>query len=517
MPRFRVVTKHQVSGWRFLLRRIEHALVRRDASMIDDPQRGRATALAVGVTLACVIVAGAAVLAFFRPDRKVGDTRLVAEKETGALYVRVGERLHPALNLTSARLIIGAPESPVSVARSELARYPRGPWVGIPGAPGALADSGDADSSWAVCDAPRTGMAAPIDAATGLPTLAHSAVRTTVIGGPLSPADAGMREPAIGEARLLRADGTTWLVYRDGDNGTVRAAIDLADSPVVLALGIDSAAPVLPVSKGLINAVTEVPPIRVPEVPGAGATVTLASGLNVRVGSVLVVSATDPETANYLVTESGLVRVNPVVAAMIRYTNAQGSVSGVPVGPDVVAAGLRPGALPGTASYPDRPVRLVDPIGSPVTCQHWSRGGGAGDARVSLLVGRQLPLASTEQSRPVELVTAVGSGGRTADAAYLPRDTGSFVQVTGSDPGSPRRESLFWISDSGVRYGIDAERTGTGSDPTLTALGLRSPVLAPWSIVSLFAPGPTLSQRDARVQHDGISSNASGAELGTPR
>ncbi|WP_433574691.1 type VII secretion protein EccB [Nocardia brasiliensis] len=517
MPRFRVVTKHQVSGWRFLLRRIEHALVRRDASMIDDPQRGRSTALAIGVALACVIVAGAAVLAFFRPDKKVGDARLVAEKETGALYVRVGDRLHPALNLTSARLIIGAPEKPVSVARGELARYPRGPWVGIPGAPGALADSGGTDSSWAICDAPRTGMAAPIDLATGLPVLAHSAVRTTVIGGPLAVAESGTRELELGQARLLRADRTTWLVYRDNAGAVVRAAIDLADAPVVLALGLDSAAPVLPASAGLINALTEVPPIRVPEVPGAGTPVTLASGLGARVGSVLAVSVTGQETAHYLVTESGLVRVNPVVAVMIRYANAQGNASTVPVGPDVVAAGLRPGPLSGTASYPTQPVSLVDPVGAPVTCEHWSRTQGAGEARVSLLVGRQLPLATGEQSRAVELVTAAGSNGRTADAAYLPRDTGSFVQVTGSAPGSPRRESLFWISDSGVRYGIETQQSSGSSDPTLTALGLRAPVLAPWNIVSLFAPGPTLSQQDARVQHDGIPSTAAGAELAGPR
>ncbi|MGX1778186.1 type VII secretion protein EccB [Nocardia brasiliensis] len=517
MPRFRVVTKHQVSGWRFLLRRIEHALVRRDASMIDDPQRGRSTALAIGVALACVIVAGAAVLAFFRPDKKVGDARLVAEKETGALYVRVGDRLYPALNLTSARLILGAPERPLSVARSELARYPRGPWVGIPGAPGALADSDEADSSWAVCDAPRTGMAAPIDLATGLPLLAHSAVRTTVIGGPLVADAAGMRELGPGQARLLRSDATTWLVYRNTAGDVVRAAIDLADAPVVLALGLDSAAPVLPASPGLINALTEVPPIRVPEVAGSGANVTLASGLVARLGSVLAVSVTGQETAHYVVTETGLVRVNPVVAAMIRYANAQGNATTVPIGPDVVAAGLRPGSLAGTEAYPPQQVGLVDPVGAPVTCQHWSKTDGGGEARVTVLVGRELPLAPAEQSRAVELVTAAGSKGRTADAAYLPRDTGSFVQVTGSAPGSPRRESLFWISDSGVRYGVETERTSGGSDPTLTALGLRTPALAPWSIVSLFAPGPTLSQRDARVQHDGIPSTGAGAELAGPR
>jgi ESX secretion system ATPase EccB len=87
--------------------------------------------------------------------------------------------------------------------------------------------------------------------------------------------------------------------------------------------------------------------------------------------------------------------------------------------------------------------------------------------------------------------------------------------VTGADPSSPLRESLYWISDSGVRYGIAASQEARGaSDPTLNALALRSPVPAPWSIVSLFAVGPTLSQQDARLQHDGIPTNKSVAGLG---
>jgi hypothetical protein len=39
-------------------------------------------------------------------------------------------------------------------------------------------------------------------------------------------------------------------------------------------------------------------------------------------------------------------------------------------------------------------------------------------------------------------------------------------------------------------------------------------VPAPWSIVSLFAVGPTLSQKYARIQHDGIPTNK--AVIGLP-
>ncbi|MFD0364580.1 type VII secretion protein EccB [Nocardia sp. GCM10030253] len=514
MARFRVVTKHQISGWRFLLRRIEHALVRRDASMVDDPQRGRSTALAIGIAIVCVAIAGSAVMAFFKPAKKIGNSKILSEKDSGALFVNVNNRLYPALNLTSARLIIGSPDKPVPVTRDELSKYPRGPWVGIPGAPGSIVDADERDSSWTVCDTAKTGAAAPLNPQTGLPTLRWSAIRTTVIGGPLS-IDGDANRPLMdGEARLLRDDTTTWLVYTDSEKGVVRAAIDLSNSPVSLALGIDATSSVMAVSKGLINAIPEVPPLRVPDVPGAGQSVTLSTGLTVLVGSVLTMSTPDQGASYYVVSQSGVVRVTAVLASMIRNADVSGAPSTRTVGPAVIAANLRSGTWPGTATYPARPIRIVDPARSEVTCYHWSRTGADPNAATELLVGRQLPLKKDEQSRAVDLVNSDASRGSTADSAYMPRDTGRFVQVTGAEPGSALRESLFWISDSGVRYGIVAKQSEAGDDPTMRALGLRAPVLAPWSVVSLFAVGPALSPGDARIQHDGLPPNQTVAGLG---
>ncbi|MQY28237.1 ESX-3 secretion system ATPase EccB3 [Nocardia sp. RB56] len=506
MARFRVVTRHQISGWRFLLRRIEHALVRRDASMLDDPQRGRSTALSVGIALACLVIAGAAVLGFFKPAKMVGSSKIVSEKDTGALYVHLGNRLYPALNLTSARLIVGSADTPVPVSHDELAKYPRGPLVGIPGAPNSIVDAGARDSTWTVCDTSQTGAAAPVDPRTGLPTVARAAMRTTVIGGTLS-VDGGdlIRPLGEGEARLLRDDATTWLVYNDAGKGAVRAAVSTSDTAVMLALGIDSTIQVPAASKGLIGAIPEVPPIRVPEIPGAGSTVTLNSGLTVTVGAVLTGNTPDRGASYYVVSQSGVVQIGPVLAAMIRNANARGTVSSQSVGPDVIATNLRPGGWPGTESYPTRALRVVDPARFLVTCYEWSRTPTAQNASTTLLVGRQLPLPADQQNRTVDLVTAQLSHGATADAAYLAGGAGRFVQATGADPSSARRESMFWISDTGVRYGVDVQPGQNGQDPTVTALALRNPVPAPWSIVSLFAVGPTLSQRDARIAHDGIA------------
>jgi len=50
MASFRLTTKVQVSGWRFLLRRVEHAIVRRDTRMFDDPLQFYSRAVAAGIT-----------------------------------------------------------------------------------------------------------------------------------------------------------------------------------------------------------------------------------------------------------------------------------------------------------------------------------------------------------------------------------------------------------------------------------------------------------------------------------
>jgi len=96
----------------------------------------------------------------------------------------------------------------------------------------------------------------------------------------------------------------------------------------------------------------------------------------------------------------------------------------------------------------------------------------------------------------------VGGGARVA----LVPGTGYFTQSVGGGTAAPATGSLFWVSDTGVRYGIDTESADSaGHTKTVEALGLSSPPLAiPWSMLSLFAAGPTLSRADALLAHDSL-------------
>ena len=135
MPRT-PTTPSQVSGHRFLIRRIEHALVRADSRMLHDPLRTRTRALFIGCALVVLLAAGTAVLSLVRPQGgSSSNEQLIVVSGSEGLHVRVNGRLHPVANLASARLILGNPAEPKRVRSSELDKEDISFAVGIEGAP----------------------------------------------------------------------------------------------------------------------------------------------------------------------------------------------------------------------------------------------------------------------------------------------------------------------------------------------------------------------------------------------
>ena len=98
-----LTTKAQVNGYRFLLSRLEHALVRRDARMLHDPMRSQMRALVLGTVLALLALAGFGIWGLVKPQGSVGKSAILVSKNSGGLFVVIDETLHPVLNLASAR------------------------------------------------------------------------------------------------------------------------------------------------------------------------------------------------------------------------------------------------------------------------------------------------------------------------------------------------------------------------------------------------------------------------------
>ena len=498
---FRLTATYQVTGWRFMHRRLRHALIRRDTRMIDDPQKAQSAPLILGMVLAVVVCVGAVVLSLFSRAGVVKDAKIVADKDSGALYVRIGDRLDPVTNLTSARLIAGSPANPVRVGAAEIAKYPRGSLVGIVGAPVEIRDSKDPWSIWTVCDTTVTGAAVPLDPVSGLPTIAVSPVVTTAIGGPLTP-DQSTRVLGGNQARLFGYANRTWLVYARPDGVVVRSLVDLNDRIVADALGLRADDPVLPISPGLLNAVPAEPPLVAPPIDGAGSPSTFAGDRPLTVGTILRVTDLTGQAHYYVTLAAGVQEVSHTAATMIRAANPQVSFEPVETSPAELASFPKINQL-AVSFYPSRALELVSPTDDPITCWSWSHHGDEPTARTEVLVGPNLPLTPQQRASRVQLVSAPTSGGVTADYVSLPPNTGRFVRITGSATGSRTTGSDFWVADNGVRFGLDTSAGSNGAD-TLTALGLRYPAPAPWVVVSLFAPGATLSQKDALIRHDGV-------------
>lgn len=470
------VTRHQISGWRFLIRRISNAVALRDTRMLTDPLRRQGRALSVGLMLGAVLCVGAFILSVIKPAGVSGNQTVLAERSSNELYVRVNDTLHPVLNLASARLIVGKPDEPTVVKSVEIDRFPLGSLLGIPNAPSRMVQNAARDSRWLVCEA----VGGP-DAGT-----------TLIAGDPV----AGPGRAAVmpdNAAVLASTDGgtTTWLIW-----GGKRSEIDRTNAAVASAVGInvDTPAP-RPMNRALLNLIPESSPLVVPFIPNAGDPPRFPWPVPGQqaplVGSVVVDHDENNRRRYFVVAPEGIQPISAVVAAILRANAAYGLVEPPALTPDQVAKAPK-STVVAVEAYPANPLRVIDPGTQPVTCGQWVKLSGAPTSSLTLLSGQTLPMAADAKT-----LSPPGAGGT---KVLLPKGTGYFVQVTGQQPASTTKESMFWVSDVGVRYGLESEKNQTTT--AAAALGMTGdPLPIPWSVLSLFAAGPTLSKADALVAH----------------
>ncbi|MCV6989752.1 MULTISPECIES: type VII secretion protein EccB [Mycobacterium] len=475
MSPFVPTTKLQVTGHKFLVARLNHALTRFDTSMRHDPARSVVQALMAGFMVAALIAGGALALAYFKPQGLRGDARIVQARESMELFVDIDGKLHPAINLVSAQLIAGKPDRPAVVKAAEVAGMPRGPLVGIPGAPGRVFQPAQTDSVWAVCDViNHPGTTRP-----GVETAVIASDQQQIIG----------QDPSA--ARIVQGpDGATWLL-----NGGMRHRINVADSALVLGLGLQRFPTIDTISEQLFNTIPAGRPIESPAIPGAGSPTPYPVAPGVVVGSVIRVPQAESHQW-YVALGDGVQPISGVLASVLRNTNAYGAQVAPTVSQDVVAH--LPAAAPGldVSMFPDKPLHSAPALSDPVTCWQWVKRAGEQQAKAALAFLPGLPLREQQQRMwRHELVSRPGV------SMYAPPDSGYFVQTTGSDPRSPAKETLWWVSDAGVRYGL-APAQQQGGTSAATALGLSSPLPMPWSVLAILAAGPTLSKSAALIGHD---------------
>jgi len=480
--------RDQNSGHLFYNRRLRAALTRFSVRMRHDDRKQQA-AVALSLVFVLLGCGWMALLNVMKPAGLVGQSVIVGNRDTGALYADIGGRLHPALNLSSARLATGSASSPTWVKSREIDKYPTGPMIGIPGIPDELAISANPLSAWAICDtAPARSTGAT--------------VTVTTIAGEIS---GGGRATPMTPAQAILAvhRGATHLIW----NGQ-RSRLDPTDRAVTFNLGLDPGATrPIAMSDALFDALPATEPLVVPPIPAAGSPSRLLTGSVV--GRVLQTRDANGELSGfYVLLADGVQRVSAFVADLLRTANSRGATAPQLVSPDVLVGIPEVEVLP-VGSYPTGKLEFVDTAANPVSCVAWSKLATDPQAGVRVFSGRGLPTPPALDSRLVALVrdTAAGAGrGGDPDSVEAQQTlilpgAATFVATTSAAPVSDTRESHYWISPQGVRYGISRDRD------TLQALGIdpARALQAPWPMIRTFAAGPSISRVDALLARDAIN------------
>ncbi|MFB9905347.1 type VII secretion protein EccB [Allokutzneria oryzae] len=485
-------TKSQVQAYRFVVRRMESALVRKDSVMVHEPARTQMRATAAGAVVAVAVILGFLVYGLIKPKGTLPDNGIVISEQTGAVFVATSNprQLIPVANMASARLLLmstgnGGTGEPSRVDESKLTDVPRGAFTGIPGAPELLPDKDlRVSPEWAVCDELRRRPELPDPDE-------RPELSTTVLAGTPAPG----KRLGRGDGLLLAApNGQTYLVFAsDDDKGmpgtaTVRAKVDLGNAAVREVFRLNGQKP-RKVSSGLLNAIPEVAELRAPEIPNRGEAPDYTFA-NHRVGTVVRLQRANREMDFYVLLKDGRQQISEAVAELIRSATPTAS-NWVELNNPAELIRIREAAnrLP-VKDFPRVAPTVLSIEKAPTTCLSWSPEDGRQNSAVTVGDG----LGPTV--RPVQLAQADGNGDA-LDGFYLPPGRGAVVRATISEHDFDSGP-IQLVSDRGVKFGIPDVRTAEG-------LGLALPFSpAPESILRLLPEGPRLDQREARRVFDAV-------------
>lgn len=471
--------RDQNTGHMFYNRRLRAAITRYSVRMKHDDRKQQA-ALVLSVVFVMLGCGWMALLGAMKPAGLAGQSPIVGNRETGAVYARIDGRLYPALNLTSARLATGSSSSPAWVRESEISKFPTGPMIGIPGIPDALAVAPATVSAWSVCD-------------TANRRYGDSAVTTAIAGELITGGRA--RPLQRSEAIVATHRGEALLIW----NGH-RTRIDLTDRAITLNLGVDdSAVNPIEVSGALFDAIPATEAMTVPRIPAAGAPSKWLPGAVV--GRVLQTQdASGAISGFYVLLADGVQRVTSFVADLLRTADSHGTLEPQLISPDTLIDIPQVSRLD-ISQYPTEKLTFIDTGANPVTCMSWAKHTTDQQADMTILTGRGLPTPESLDSHIVALVGGASLAGAAAQQTLVLPDAATFVASTSQALRTDTRESLFWVTPQGVRYGIAQDQ------PTLDALDIdpARALQAPWPILRLFAAGPAITRAEALVARDTIT------------
>ncbi|GAA1023011.1 type VII secretion protein EccB [Amycolatopsis albidoflavus] len=508
-------TKSQVQAYKFVLRRMQSALVRRDAVMLHDPMRSHGRATAVGVILG---VLGAVVFVLWgllspAPAVPQSDNIVIGE-QSGTVYVVTGNpsRLIPTFNLASARLILmaqkqqssqGQPgggqggqqqaaevKNPTVVSDEQLKNMPREKLTGIPDGPQLLPSADQRITpNWAVCDEVVLDLSLP------QPDSVNKTNTDVIAGIDKLGSELQQNQALLGDA----GNGKTYLIYRSNAN-TVRAEVPSgSNDPVRSALHLPTKS--RKVSQALLNAIPEVTKLIPPPVADEGSTPS-SSFDGLTVGNVFSTQPTGGAQEFWLIAKNGIQKVSPAVADIVRTAKSGGTATTPTLGLDKInnVKVLQQGD-PGYVrvdTYPQVVPTVLDAVQSPVSCLGWTLNADHSQAHTSVYINKQIPVEkNADGTSKIISVSNTGPNGVPITGFYMPTGYGAVVQSATETSATFNKGPIQLISDRGIRYGVPDAATAE-------ELGLNNRLPAPESIIGLLPTGASLNVQNVMKQFDSV-------------
>jgi type VII secretion protein EccB len=450
-----VARYEQVRAYRFVTRRIVSAMLSGEPESTELPVRRLGMSLFGSLLVGMIVLAVVGIYGFINPSGgKPAESDIVIERESGARFVFIEGRLHPVLNFTSARLIIGSPSPKVrTMSHKSLANLPVGLPVGIRDAPDPPPPKNALlGLPWNVCGMRVTGAGA---AATQL------VIGRTPSGGvPLG-------EEALLVSTSTGSDLPMYLLWHDH-------RLRISDRTTLTALELASNTP-MQVDRALLDAVAAGPDLTALKLPGAGQpSPKKIAGTNPEIGAVY-----RSGQQFYVVTRVGLNAIGAVSAALL---TANGKAA-VEINP--TQAGQ---VFDTTVVEPDGFPKAKPVVRATTADTTFCAQFGAGPSG-----GQQVPALSLYAPGSEQLVLdpnrIPATGGTTADQVTMAEGHGTLAQAL---PGADAQATgtVYLITDQGIRYPLQ----DTDKVKALTALGYDgvTPVGVPSSLLSLVPRGPTL-------------------------
>ncbi|SKT53146.1 type VII secretion protein EccB, Actinobacterial [Mycobacteroides abscessus subsp. massiliense] len=482
----------QIKGYKRELNRVDEALSRQDVRGVGSPLTRLRGSLSVGFAIGVLVLVAAFVVSMVNPKPDSGIAAIMTTR-SGGIFVQFNGRLHPVTNLASARLIVGKADEAKVATDAALRSLPTGPLMGIPSAPNLLSPRTDETAVWTVCDWR--------DTAVPLSLLKTGDITTAVIAGDdmldggtdLGNTRAVLVKPAGDPTRL-------WLLYRD-----TRAEVGRGDYAAQAALGLTPSLieTAVTVSPSLLATIAPSPVLTAPRLVNQGQPSPTVNGS--AIGDVLTVTTASGSRAFYLIGSGGVQQVSPVLAQMMINTGAAQKLVDDPASVQ---------AMPRVGIVDDSrfPAQVPTLVSEPALCWSWAKTNGELTARTRIFTNSRMPVTESGRVAAVHLLPNNGSTDQATDSITRP-GYGWYARTTGDGTDSVAAEQLLWIDPNGTRYPIDvviARNGGVSYDPTVKALGFDSisPTPIPAAVAKLYAPGATLSIKNAQVMQGTINSTS---------